>query len=127
MQDGGADELERLVKEEGFSAVRFNPYLWPEGEKMTNARGRKMYQRAGALGVPVGHMPFKGLLRHIDEIEALLREYPETKAIIDHMVRLSIAMCRLQATLPTGVCTVPILELHVVIRNCTLLLPTSGA
>jgi predicted TIM-barrel fold metal-dependent hydrolase len=44
-----------------------------------------MYKTAGELGLPVGHMPFKGLLLHIDEIETLLQLYPETKAIIDHM------------------------------------------
>jgi predicted TIM-barrel fold metal-dependent hydrolase len=85
VQDSGAEQLERLVRDEGFRAVRFNPYLWPEGEKMTNARGRAMYERAGKLGVPVGHMPFKGLLRHIDEIETLLTDYPSTSAVIDHM------------------------------------------
>ena len=37
------EELTRLVKEERYSAVRFNPYLWPEDEKMTNERGRAMY------------------------------------------------------------------------------------
>jgi hypothetical protein len=25
-----------LAKEHGYRAVRFNPYLWPDGEKMTN-------------------------------------------------------------------------------------------
>ena len=43
-----------------------------------------MYAKAGELGLPVGHMPFKGFLLHVDEIEQLLREYPATKAIIDH-------------------------------------------
>jgi hypothetical protein len=33
---GGAAEVERLAREQGFRAVRFNPYLWPEGERMTN-------------------------------------------------------------------------------------------
>jgi hypothetical protein len=33
---GGAAEVERLHRQHGFRAVRFNPYLWPEGEKMTN-------------------------------------------------------------------------------------------
>jgi hypothetical protein len=44
-----------------------------------------MYKKAGELGLPVGHMPFKGLLLHIDEIEQLLQLHPATKAIIDHM------------------------------------------
>ncbi|WIA22167.1 hypothetical protein OEZ85_004501 [Tetradesmus obliquus] len=47
--------------------------------------GQAMYKKAGELGLPVGHMPFKGLLLHIDEIEHLLQQYPATKAIIDHM------------------------------------------
>lgn len=39
------DELTRLVQEEGFEAVRFNPYLWPEGKRMTDERGKAMYKR----------------------------------------------------------------------------------
>lgn len=41
--------------------------------------------RAGDLGVPVGHMTFKGLLNHIDDIEALATDFPDTKVFIDHM------------------------------------------
>lgn len=36
---GGAAAIEQLAKEHGYRAVRFNPYLWPEGEKMTNEVG----------------------------------------------------------------------------------------
>jgi hypothetical protein len=43
-----------------------------------------MYAKAGELGLPVGHMPFKGFLLHADEIEQLLVDFPHTKAIIDH-------------------------------------------
>jgi predicted TIM-barrel fold metal-dependent hydrolase len=43
-----------------------------------------MYQAAGDLGMPVCHMPFKGLLGHIDEIEDLATSYPRTPVIIDH-------------------------------------------
>ncbi|KAF6262608.1 hypothetical protein COO60DRAFT_1268012 [Scenedesmus sp. NREL 46B-D3] len=82
---GGAAAIEQLATEHGYRAVRFNPYLWPEGEKMTNEVGQAMYQKAGELGLPVGHMPFKGLLLHINEIEQLLQLYPATKAIVDHM------------------------------------------
>eukprot|EP01025_Chloroclados_australasicus_P031030 TRINITY_DN3130_c0_g2_i2.p1 TRINITY_DN3130_c0_g2~~TRINITY_DN3130_c0_g2_i2.p1 ORF type:complete len:343 (+),score=41.62 TRINITY_DN3130_c0_g2_i2:128-1156(+) len=82
---GGAEELERLVKEEGYKAVRFNPYLWPEGGKMTNEVGKKMYAKAGELGVPVGYMTFQGFLYHADEIEELIKEIPQTKVIIDHL------------------------------------------
>lgn len=28
--------MERLVIEEGFQCVRFNPLIWPNGEKMSN-------------------------------------------------------------------------------------------
>jgi hypothetical protein len=43
-----------------------------------------MYAKAGELGMPVGHMPFKGFLLHVDEIEQLLADYPGTTAILDH-------------------------------------------
>jgi predicted TIM-barrel fold metal-dependent hydrolase len=33
---GGAAAIEQLAQQHGYRAVRFNPYLWPEGEKMTN-------------------------------------------------------------------------------------------
>lgn len=56
---GGVAQLEELVVQKGYRGVRFNPYLWPEGEKMNNQVGLEMYARAGELGVPVGHMPFK--------------------------------------------------------------------
>jgi hypothetical protein len=46
--------------------------------------GRALYQRAGELGAPVGHMPFKGLLNHMGDIEQLCKDYPATKVIIDH-------------------------------------------
>lgn len=45
VQASGADELTRLITEEGYKGVRFNPYLWPEGETMTNELGREMYKR----------------------------------------------------------------------------------
>ena len=82
----GARELERLVTEEGYVGVRFNPYLWDRdnGETMDNAVGRAMYERAGQLGVPVSHMPFKGLLGHLKEITALADAFPQTKFIVDH-------------------------------------------
>jgi predicted TIM-barrel fold metal-dependent hydrolase len=33
---GGAAAIEQLAQQHGYRAVRFNPYLWPEGQKMTN-------------------------------------------------------------------------------------------
>jgi predicted TIM-barrel fold metal-dependent hydrolase len=41
---GGAAAIEQLAKEHGYKAVRFNPYLWPEGEKMTNEVTRLWHQ-----------------------------------------------------------------------------------
>lgn len=84
LQADGAAILEDLVSREGYRAVRFNPYLWPDGERMTNDAGRAMYAKAGELGVPVGVMTFKGLLRHIDEITELATDLPKTVMLIDH-------------------------------------------
>lgn len=81
--DAGCQAIKKLSKE-GFRAIRFNPYLWPNDQKMTNKEGRDMYRLAGELGLPVGHMPFQGLSQHFEEIETLAREYPETKCILDH-------------------------------------------
>jgi len=47
---GGVAELERLVKEEGYRAVRFNPYLWQEGKGMADEVGMELFKRAGELG-----------------------------------------------------------------------------
>ncbi|GMH43486.1 hypothetical protein BSKO_11408 [Bryopsis sp. KO-2023] len=80
----GVSAMEALVKEDGYSCVRFNPYIWPEGQQMTNEVGRALYSKAGELGVPVGFMAFKGLLLHIEEIETLIKEFPNTRVIIDH-------------------------------------------
>lgn len=82
---GGARELERLVTEEGYRAVRFNPYLWPSDQKMTNTVGKAMFAKAGQLGIPVGFMCFKGLLLHIAEIEELCSEFTGTTVLIDHL------------------------------------------
>jgi len=81
---GGASELRRLVQEEGYRAVRFNPYLWPKGAPMTDAVGREMFQAAGELGAAVGFMCFQGLMLHIKDIETLCTDYPSTKVLIDH-------------------------------------------
>ncbi|CAN1152597.1 4-sulfomuconolactone hydrolase [Linum perenne] len=81
----GIKQLEQLVLEDGYRAVRFNPYLWPSGEKMTNEVGKLLFRRAGELGVPVGFMCFKGLNLHILEIEQLCTEFPSTPVLIDHL------------------------------------------
>ncbi|KAJ8475674.1 hypothetical protein OPV22_019401 [Ensete ventricosum] len=85
-EDGtGIRQLEDLVLMDGYRAVRFNPYLWPSGQKMTNEIGKAMFHRAGELGVPVGIMCMKGLSLHISEIEELCEDYPSTIVILDHM------------------------------------------
>ncbi|CAG7874516.1 unnamed protein product [Brassica rapa] len=84
-EDGsGIKELESLVLESNYRAVRFNPYLWPSGQKMTNAVGKAMFSKAGELGVPVGFMCMKGLDLHIAEIEELCTEFPNTTVLLDH-------------------------------------------
>lgn len=110
----GVEQMEELVRNEGYCGVRFHPYIWPAGERMTNAVGKALYKKAGELGVPgeclhpsvhlcarilarhrphrlvvasvpaVGHMVMKGLLQHIDEIEELIAFSPETTVVLDH-------------------------------------------
>ncbi|XP_027188861.1 uncharacterized protein [Cicer arietinum] len=55
----GLKQLEHLVLKDGYRAVRFNPYLWPSGEKMTNEIGKAIFKRAGELHVPVNFMCMK--------------------------------------------------------------------
>ncbi|GJX97870.1 4-sulfomuconolactone hydrolase [Tanacetum coccineum] len=55
-EDGsGIQQLEHLILTDGYRAVRFNPYLWPSGQQMTNDIGKAMFSKAGELGVPVGN------------------------------------------------------------------------
>lgn len=85
-QDGtGLHQLEHLILEDGYRAVRFNPYLWPSGQQMTNEIGKAMFCKAGELGVAVGFMCIKGLKLHISEIEKLCTEYPKTAVLLDHL------------------------------------------
>lgn len=84
-EGNGINQLERLVLEDGYRAIRFNPYLWPSGQKMTNEMGKAMFRKAGELGVPVGFMCMKGLSLHISEIEELCSEFPSTIVLLDHM------------------------------------------
>lgn len=85
-EDGnGVQQLERLVSKEGYRAVRFNPYLWPSGQKMTNEVGKALFSKAGELGIPVGFMCMKGLSLHISEIEELCTEFPSTVVLLDHL------------------------------------------
>ncbi|KAG2565809.1 hypothetical protein PVAP13_7NG137400 [Panicum virgatum] len=81
----GIKQLEHLIVQEKYRAVRFNPNLWPPGQKMTNEVGRSLFAKAGELGAPVGIMTMKGIGLYIQEIEELCRDYPETTVILDHM------------------------------------------
>ncbi|KAE9604953.1 hypothetical protein Lal_00036724 [Lupinus albus] len=81
----GLKQFENLVLKDGYRAVRFNPYLWPSGEKMTNEVGKALFQKAGELKVPVGFMCMKGLDMHISEIEQLCTEFPSTIVLLDHL------------------------------------------
>ncbi|XP_057496363.1 uncharacterized protein LOC130781244 isoform X2 [Actinidia eriantha] len=89
-EDGsGIKQLEHLILKDGYRAVRFNPYLWPPGQKMTNEIGKAMFSKAGELGVPVGFMCMKGLDLHLSEIEELCTEFPKTVVMLDH-----VAFCK---------------------------------
>ncbi|KAK8466155.1 hypothetical protein PHAVU_008G016700 [Phaseolus vulgaris] len=81
----GLKQFEELVLKDGYRAVRFNAYLWPIGEKMTNKVGKAIFQRAGELNVSVGFMCMKGLGLHISEIEQLCTEFPSTVVLLDHL------------------------------------------
>ncbi|CAN6548654.1 unnamed protein product [Malus baccata var. baccata] len=85
-EDGsGIKQLENLILKDNYRAVRFNPYLWPSGQQMTNEVGKAMFSKAGELGVPVGFMCMKGLGLHISEIEELCTEFPSTAVLLDHL------------------------------------------
>ncbi|KAG6422434.1 hypothetical protein SASPL_119006 [Salvia splendens] len=71
--------------QDGYRAVRFNPYLWPSGQLMTNEVGKAMFAKAGELGAPVGFMCMKGLDLHLSEIEELCTEFPSTVVLLDHL------------------------------------------
>ncbi|KAM3353717.1 hypothetical protein ACQJBY_024713 [Aegilops geniculata] len=81
----GIKQLEHLIVQEKYRAVRFNPNLWPSGQKMTNEVGRSLFAKAGELGAPVGIMVMKGISSYIQEIEELCTDYPATTVIFDHM------------------------------------------
>jgi len=80
------ERLEELVLA-GFVGVRFNPYLWNEGELMSAEAGGGLavYKRCAELGLPVGIMCFKGLELHYDDILALIEQSPNTQLILDHL------------------------------------------
>ncbi|PKU87372.1 hypothetical protein MA16_Dca008468 [Dendrobium catenatum] len=59
-EDGsGILQFEHLVLKEGYRGVRFNPNIWPSGQK--------------------------GISFHLSEIEELCSKFPSTSVILDHM------------------------------------------
>ncbi|KAK3035850.1 hypothetical protein RJ639_032987 [Escallonia herrerae] len=84
-EDGsGVQQLEHLILKDGYRTVRFNPYLWPSGQQMTNEIGKALFSKAGELGVPVAFMCMKGLKLHLSEIEDLCSEFPSTIVLPSH-------------------------------------------
>ena len=81
----GEKELEKLLYPTGaFKAVRFNPGLWPENEKMTNDIGKAMFRLCGEKDAVVGFMCFHGIDKSYEEICELMTEFPKTRVLIDH-------------------------------------------
>jgi len=81
----GEKELEKLLHPAGaFKAVRFNPGLWPEKEKMTNDVGKRMFRMCGEKDAVVGFMCFHGLDKSYEEMCELMTEFPKTRVLIDH-------------------------------------------
>ena len=67
----------------GFVGVRFNAGNFADG--LDSDVGRALYKRAGELRMAVGVMAFSGLGPFVDDLEALLKAYPSTTLIIDHL------------------------------------------
>ncbi|KAH9302433.1 hypothetical protein KI387_014016, partial [Taxus chinensis] len=88
-EDGsGIGELEHLVTKEGYRAVRFNPYLWPDSQKMTNKVGKTMFAKSGELGVPVGFMCFKVYVKLSASFRVSRKLYPydDTSSLLSDLV-----------------------------------------
>lgn len=67
----------------GFVGARFNAGNFADG--LNSEVGRALYQRAGELGMVVGVMCFKGLGPFASDLEVLLKDYPRTILVIDHL------------------------------------------
>lgn len=80
------DEYLPTLRRQGFCSVRFNPYLFPEEDDkgMNSDRGKELFKQCAELSMPVGFMLFKGIPRHVVEVEELLEYEPNTAVIIDH-------------------------------------------
>jgi len=77
-----AESYLKTLKQDGYVALRFNPYLWTGS--MADESGKAIYAKAGDLGMSVGVMCFKGLSQHMQDIRTLLDHSPKTQLIIDH-------------------------------------------
>ena len=83
----GVADLKALLAPNGpFRGVRFNPGLWPEGERMDGEVGRAMFRVCAEAEPPavVGFMCFHGLHLHLDQIRALCRAEPSVPVLMDH-------------------------------------------
>ena len=82
----GIAKMEELAATGCFRFVRFNPYLFPNTPSdgkggMSGAVGRALYKKAGELSLPVGVMAFRGIIPLEEDINALMKEAPDTKMV----------------------------------------------
>eukprot|EP00884_Botryococcus_braunii_P020193 jgi/Botrbrau1/6858/Bobra.152_2s0017.1 len=82
--DAAAGEIERLARQDGFRAVRFNPYLWPDGRRMNDQVGHAIFAKCAELDLVASFMTFKGLLLHVEDIRELAEAHPDVAIILDH-------------------------------------------
>ncbi|PON91851.1 Amidohydrolase-related [Trema orientale] len=76
-EDGsGVKQLEQLVLKDGYRAVRFNPELWPSGQKMTSEIGKALFSKAGELGIPVGFLCTKVYVKFSALFRVSRKPYP---------------------------------------------------
>lgn len=82
---GGPDgcAMIRRLQAQGFSSVRFNPNVFPDG--LCSLVAKQLYRCCGELGMPVGFMLPMGLQHYVRDLLELMEFYPSTTAIIDHM------------------------------------------
>ncbi|XP_058103066.1 uncharacterized protein LOC131246719 isoform X6 [Magnolia sinica] len=88
-EDGsGIKQLEDLILKDGYRAVRFNPYIWPSGQKMTNEVGKAMFSKAGELGVPVGFMCLKVYVKFSALFRVTRKPHPyeDTSYLLSHVL-----------------------------------------
>ena len=68
-------------KEEGYTAVRFNPGLFESREAMGSEAGKRLFRAAGELEMPVGFLIGPD---DFGAVDALCADSPDTRAAIDH-------------------------------------------